>query len=282
MVLRPSRIPLTLHQVHPHRPLLGPADVLWLPFVFLTSFGFGQLFKWSQRRGCYAPAVVSTNYLVLAGTLLAYYLLTGGLDLGIPALILGLYTGTAFICSMLVMTWALEKAAVATVLTAFRLAILIPVLASIWLWGEKVDLTQGAGIALALASLVLMTRSQSGHGRLLGAAGAALTFLVFLLQGISHSCMRWIHYAGLDDQRQHVLLVTAAAAGILGRPIRPGQRAPTDAKRPDHGRRHRPVQPDGLDHPTHRPGPDQGHSLFPLAGLCRGYFRQFMRPLPLA
>ncbi len=190
--------------------------MLWLPLVFLTSFGFGQLFKWSQRRGCYAPAVVSTNYLVLATCLLVYYLATGGLELSRPALILGLYTGIAFICSMLIMTWALEKVAVATVLTAFRLAILVPVLASIGLWDEHIGWGQLAGIGLALASLVLMTWSRSGNGRLLGAAGLTLTLLVFLLQGISHTCMRWIHYAGLDQQRQHVLLVTAVTAGILG------------------------------------------------------------------
>ena len=38
----------------------------WLIAACLLSFGFGQLWKWSQRRGLSAPAVISTNYLVIA------------------------------------------------------------------------------------------------------------------------------------------------------------------------------------------------------------------------
>lgn len=46
--------------------------MLWLPITFVLSFGFGQLFKGSQRRGCHAPTVVAVNYLCLALLLLLY------------------------------------------------------------------------------------------------------------------------------------------------------------------------------------------------------------------
>lgn len=188
----------------------------WLPIVFLLSFGFGQLFKFSQRRGCYAPTVVSVNYLVLSATLIIYLGLRGDLVLTRPLLEVGFLTGCAFIISMFIMTRALEIADVGVVLTSFRLAILMPIVASVWLWKETSTYSQVAGIALALVSLVLMTRGKS-HTRNLSRSGhLLLIFLVFCLQGISQICLRWVHYAGLDDQRQLVLLVTAFTAGAFG------------------------------------------------------------------
>ena len=188
----------------------------WLPISFLFSFGFGQLFKWAQRRGCYAPIVVPTNYLVLATVLLVYYLSRGTLVLTPAILKVGIVTGCTFIVSMRVLTWALEIADVAAGLTAFRLAILVPIGTSVWVWGESVAPRQLAGIVLALVALILMTRGTNHHHRISRAGSAALVFLVFCLQGVSHTCIRWVHYAGLDEQRLLVLMVIGYTAGILG------------------------------------------------------------------
>lgn len=188
---------------------------IWIPITFCFSFGFGQLFKWSQRRGCYAPAVLATNYLVVAGLLLLYHLLGEGLNFSAPVLLLGGVMGCSFIISMSLMTWALEVADVAAVLTAFRLAILVPIGASVLLWEEEVSAIQVTGMAMAAAALVLMTRPSSHTGRG-GWRNLGLAFMVFALQGISQTCLRWVHYAGLDAQRLHVLFVTAATAGLLG------------------------------------------------------------------
>ena len=132
--------------------------MIWLfPALFL-SFGFGQLFKFAQRRGCHAPAVVSANYLTIASLLLVYHLATGQLYPAPQALAVGAFTGFTFIGAMLLMTRGLELAAVGAVLTSFRLAILIPIWASVWLWGERLTPVQLGGIVLALVALVLMTR----------------------------------------------------------------------------------------------------------------------------
>ena len=188
----------------------------WLPLTLLLSFGFGQLFKWAQRRGCRAPVVVSTNYLVVAGTLSVYYLIHGGLHLTAPVLKVGAATGCAFIVSMLVVTRALEITDVGAALTAFRLAILIPIGTAVWLWNESMTATQAAGIGLAVVALVLMTRGNGRHSSLTGAGSLALVLLIFLLQGVSHSFVGWVHHAGLDPQMMLVLLVTTATAGLLG------------------------------------------------------------------
>jgi len=203
--------------------------VLWLPLTFVLSFGFGQAFKWSQRRGCHAPTVVAANYLSLALLLLLYLAGTGQLHLDAPTTRVGAIMGLSFIVSMLAMTRALELVPVATVLTAFRLAILVPIAASVLLWGEAVDPVQVVGIALAVAALGLMTMARlprtARPGRTGPVAGpkaavAALTglcaFAVFLPQGLSQVCLRWVHSAGLSEQRRVVLAIAAATAGLLG------------------------------------------------------------------
>ena len=188
----------------------------WIPIVCLFSFGFAQLFKWSQRRGCYGPVVVSTNYLVLACVLALYLLFFDRLELPSGAIKIGAITGVVFATSMLVMTWALEVTDVAGVLTAFRMSIILPIGLAVWFWGERANPIQVVGIFLSLLALYLMTRSPDRHHRLNGAGALGLLLLVFCFQGLAHTCMRWVHYAGLSPDLLKVLLVAGFTAGVVG------------------------------------------------------------------
>ena len=90
------------------------------------EFGFGQAFKWSQRRGHYAPVVITTNYLLLSALLALYYLSQGQLTIGGRTALLGLVTGTVFITAMGTMTYALTQVRASAVFTGFRLSLLVP------------------------------------------------------------------------------------------------------------------------------------------------------------
>jgi hypothetical protein len=192
--------------------------VFWILLSAVGSFGFGQLFKWSQRRGCHAPTVVSVNYLALAAVLAAYHAWRGNAWSSAASWTVGAIMGLSFIVSMLIMTRALERAPVVVVLTAFRLAILVPVVASVWLWSEPLSWTQGGGIGLAVVALVLITtsRGSAATATSVGLAGLATALLVFGTQGVGQVCLRWVHYAGLDGMRLGVLMICAAIAGLLG------------------------------------------------------------------
>ena len=183
--------------------------------AILLSFGFGQLFKWSQRRSYNAPVVVTANYIVLATLLGGYYLSRGELDITAPILRVGVITGCAYVASMLVMTRALERGHVAPVLTAFRLSVLLPVLMGILVWGESVALWQTLGIGAALVSMVLMTWCNN-NGKKHGLSAIGLVLLVFVLQGLVNCGNRWLHYAGLSAERLQVLFVIAATAALIG------------------------------------------------------------------
>ncbi|MEC8933102.1 MAG: EamA family transporter [Candidatus Latescibacterota bacterium] len=190
--------------------------VFWLILASFLSFGFGQLFKWSQRRRYHAPTVVTTNYVVLAATLGLALHVQGVLEVTAPALLVGGCMGVSFIVSMWTMTRALERAPVSIVLTAFRLAILCPVVASVFLWGETISVWQACGILLALAGVALTTQTSIPHRYAGMWALLAAAAIVFLTQGLSQVCLRWVHYAGLDSQRLIVLMLCAVTAGGLG------------------------------------------------------------------
>ncbi len=187
--------------------------MMWLFPVVLLNFGFGQLFKWSQRQGHRAPIVVTANYLVLATALCAYFIARGSWpSLHAPA-ILGAATGLSFIVSMFTMTHALARIDAASTLTSFRLSIIVPIAVGTWIWGEVITPLQASGIALALFSLYLLTRRRSGSNTI---GKSPLVLLIFALQGLSLCCLHWVHHAGLDAQRQYVLMFTALTAGVLG------------------------------------------------------------------
>lgn len=184
----------------------------------MLSFGFGQLFKWSQRRNCHGPTVVAVNYLVMAAALGAWLGLRGEWHLSGPVLKLGALTGAFFIGAMLVFTQALREAGIGAVLTAFRVSILLPIVMGVWLWKEPVGGTQATGVALALAGLVLMTSGSRGEAQ--GTPDAPRTLLLLLLvffsQSLSHIGISSVHHLGLDDRMPEVLFAIALTAGLLG------------------------------------------------------------------
>ena len=160
--------------------------------------------------------MVTVNYLVAAGVLAAYLQWRGGIELGPSVALVGGVTGFSFMVSMFLMTRALEVSDAAVVLTAFRLSIVVPIAVSVLLWNEEISARQLAGVSMAMLSLVLMSAGTKGLGMRGLVPQAALAVSVCLLQGVSHTCARWVHHAGLDGHELEVLLVTTGSAGLLG------------------------------------------------------------------
>jgi drug/metabolite transporter (DMT)-like permease len=192
--------------------------LIWLVLAVLSSFAFGQLFKWSQRRGFYAPVVVTTNYLVVATMLSIVLVLGDGFRMDRQVLFVGCVSGVMFITSMLTWTWALTVSNVATALMAFRLSMLIPIVIGGVLWDEEaVSGPQWVGIAMALCALLLMSMSgRGGTHRISRARQALIAFAVFMAQGAVQLCNRWVRPAGLDDRHLEVLVTVTATAAVIG------------------------------------------------------------------
>ena len=188
----------------------------WLFLSIVLDFGFVQLFKLGERRGYYAPVVVTANYLTVAVSIGTYLLVTDSWNFPERTVETGLVTGFLFISSMLLMNFALTIAQVGAVLSAFRIAIIVPVFFGVYLWDEPLALTQAVGLLLALLALVLMTPKAETTARFTGARAFGLLGLICIWQGFSHTSLRSVHYKGLDDAFLQVLMLTGATAGLIG------------------------------------------------------------------
>ncbi len=190
--------------------------MIWLFLSIMLDFGFIQFFKLSQRRGYYAPVVVSANYITVALSIAIYLIITDTWIFPTGAIYTGLMTGTIFISSMLLMNYALTIAPVGPVLTAFRMSIIIPIALGIYIWGEPMAPLQFIGLLLALLALALMTSHSGETNHIKGLKAFGLLILVCLWQGMSHTCLRSVHYNGLDAMNLQILLIIGTTAGLLG------------------------------------------------------------------
>ena len=188
----------------------------WLFFSIILDFGFVQLFKLGQRRGYYAPVVVATNYLVLSLALAIYLFFTDAWTFPALALYTGVATGTVFISSMLLMNHALTLAPIGSVVTAYRMSIVVPIMLGIYLWDESMAPTQFVGLFLALGALALMTSHPDRTAKFRGIKAFGLLIAICLWQGMSHTGLRSVHYNGLDPVYLHVLMFIGGTAALMG------------------------------------------------------------------
>lgn len=188
----------------------------WLFLSTILDFGFVQFFKLGQQRGYYAPIVVTANYLTVAASISVYLLVTDNWHFPEGSVETGFITGVLFISSMLLMNFALTIAPVGSVLSAFRMAIVVPVFFGVYLWNEPLASTQAIGLLLALLALVLMTPRTKTNARFTGIRALILLGMICVWQGFSHTSLRSVHYQGLDDAFLQVLMITGATAGLIG------------------------------------------------------------------
>jgi drug/metabolite transporter (DMT)-like permease len=96
------------------------------------------------------------------------------------------------------------------------MSMIVPIFLAVWLWDEQITGYQVVGIVVALLGLSLLTRGSARTQRTRGLQAMAIVVLVFGAEGMSQSCIRWVHHAGLDDRMMDVLFVVGLTAGTLG------------------------------------------------------------------
>ncbi len=139
----------------PEGDLLALGALLaWVAYLFFSKATQGQLnpVEYTAATGL-ITAVVNTPLAILFGQ-----------DLSWPTtrswLLLGLMTFGSGMCAHLLMNWSLTRI---PVWLGSTMSLLIPPSAALIAWaalGERVTILQGAGIALALAALLAITRSR--------------------------------------------------------------------------------------------------------------------------
>jgi multidrug transporter EmrE-like cation transporter len=194
---------------------------LVLSTVFSAGFGLG--IRTAQGLGANLAAAGAVNYLTATLLNLALALIAGspapgplGFAIGVPG---GITYATAFFAVYLLTRYRGASVTGAVI----RLSSVIPVAASLLLWGERLDAWQAAGAALAMASLPLLSFRGSAPAAAAAAADAAppdarrggwLVPGLFAINGMCLLVTRTWQQTGITGSDSSFLVVVFGAAAL--------------------------------------------------------------------
>ncbi len=121
-----------------------------------SAVGMGLVLKRADGKGIARLPVVRVNYAVAAVLAFACALATNQTHISRPTALLAVGTGVVFVAGLVFWAKAIEVAGLALSVVAMRLAIILPVLASILVWRERPTSLELVGSAVALMSLGLV------------------------------------------------------------------------------------------------------------------------------
>ena len=136
-----------------------------LAFAVLCSVGIGMVFKHAGRLGLDRTALLTVNYAaaVGVGALLMSVggrSVQGGLELSLGLVALSIGTGAILIAGFFILAVATDEAGMSLATGVMRVSVVIPFMASWWVWDEVPSLAQGAGMGLAAVAFFLIAQKE--------------------------------------------------------------------------------------------------------------------------
>jgi drug/metabolite transporter (DMT)-like permease len=211
--------------------------MMWMALSCVFGAAFGHVIRNAQARGRNMAWVGAWNYILGALAYGVWWAMQPAGRLSGNAVFFGLLTGVFYGVGYLIMHACIRAAGVGITTTVNRLAIAVPISASIFVWGEQPGRVQIAGVALALIAFPFLA-----YGRALpeeaehplGTSAPArrrvgLLGLSFLAQGVATVSMKNYSRGALADAELVPFLcfvfvasgVTNLAAATLERPRLP-------------------------------------------------------------
>lgn len=194
--------------------------MLDLVLAVCCSLAIAMIFKHAGRRRLDRLTLLTVNYaaaLALAVGLLAVSGRGLGAFGGGPLLLmLGGVTGALFIGTFFLYALATEVAGLSLAVGVMRVSVVIPVMASWWVWGEVPSGPQALGLALATGSFLLIARPSRGEAEGVSRRAFVLLALVFCAGGLVDVLMKTFDegFATTTSQAAFLLLVYGVACGL--------------------------------------------------------------------
>ncbi len=163
------------------------AIILLLFFLPIGNALFNTIVRLAQRRGSRVLFVGATNYIVACAVNVALALARRPVTLSPRTWQLGVVSGLVYALTFRLIAYSMHRRGLAVPSAVMQLSVIVPLGCSVFLWGERPELLQTAGIILALAALTLLAgdgkQDEEAPGLASAAPGLALLFGLFLLQG---------------------------------------------------------------------------------------------------
>lgn len=140
--------------------------MLYLVLAVCCSVSIGMIFKTAGRKQLDRTALLTINYaaaVVVAGFLIGLGGRGGGagLTLNLPLFLLGIGTGALLIFGFFMLSVATDVAGMSLSLGVMRVSVIIPFLASWFIWSEEPTNAQLAGMGCAAIAFFLIARTPS-------------------------------------------------------------------------------------------------------------------------
>lgn len=185
-----------------------------MAFLFLTilcSVAIAIILKVNEGRSGDRLVAAGANYVVAA--LLGLIFRQGSLgEITWGTVGAGATVGVGFVCGFLLLMVGIERLGLAIPASVARLSMLLPTVASLLLYHEHPSPLAIAGIALGVASFLLLgsVRGPGGEGR---GGGLAIIIAIFVVSGCTDISLKVAQQSGLAHGP--FLTIVFAAAAVL-------------------------------------------------------------------
>jgi drug/metabolite transporter (DMT)-like permease len=183
------------------------------------SSAFGLVLRDAMGRRCNPWAVGVMNYITATAIQLARHAATGDPWQAEPLTLgLGAAVGVLYALNFSLFVPLLSRRGVSIPAAMSRLAVILPMLASLIIWGERLTGIQGAGALLSLLALPLLTltpgqRTESGR---IDLRTAGLLLALLLGNGISMVLTKAYERSGLNQQALFLASLFGTAILVSG------------------------------------------------------------------
>ena len=180
----------------------------------VISAGFSISMRFAQTRNCNLVSVGAINYTVATLLQLTLALAAGWPQISRQTAVIGFLGGTAFVTAFFFFFSFMAARGVSVTTTVIRLSVLVPLVFSFAVWGERAGALQTVGGFLALTSLPLlgMTPRERKGRRMAGAFWHLLT--LFVINGICILSVRWYYQTGIKgEEAVFLFFLFGTAAG---------------------------------------------------------------------
>ena len=167
--------------------------MLFVVLRAVSNTAFAQMLRLGQVKRERTLGVITVNYLV--ATLVSLLLATvhGRPRYLPPTVILGVLGGVGYVVSILLMMPAMRRSGVSVAVAVLQLAILWPVAYAMVVFGELPSRLQWAGMAAAVAALVLLSMGRALPYERKRVQFSPLLLLLFCTTGISGITQKAFH-----------------------------------------------------------------------------------------
>ena len=193
--------------------------MLSLALQILFGAGFSVGVKAASIRKRDMIYVGGLNYIaaaLLCGAWLAgrYFIGGGGVSAGRSGAVFGTLNGVGYFAAYFFLVKGIQHQGLAATRAVGGLAVLLPVLASMLVWGEQPSVEQGIGALVAAFSAALLDSRRNLLGEIKRGMWIQM-FIFFMLSGGSRVAAKAFNEADAPDEKLFYTLMVYASSGLF-------------------------------------------------------------------